>query len=399
MAYNVRIPVADPDALIAGDSPFAGFDAVYVQLYKWTSESAARTGTAGAGTLVTTWTLIASTEQATENAGPFSFAYDDTTQAVGEWYRYRFADTGLAQFSSFSEPWPARRPTGATLREIIYQVGVVLGEAIERGNASAGSATSITCTPVFQSTLRQNNFWKGHWVLITQDAGGAGAAPEGQEALIASDVASTGVVTLDRTLTAAVASGDEFIVSAYMRPSEMIRCINRAREGMKALRTTDYAQYSTEDRYLAPVGVKAKTDLYSIAGIQDLGTDTNTIAEGDVLHETWEEDGQVYFRVPAGDYAGYPILRLTYEVSYADLEGDLEDMGDTTYAPLAWLRYAAADECMEILTRDDSENGEFASVAMKIKNQLAIETGRYAPKMPARRAKKLNKRLPGPRRY
>ena len=138
MAYNVRVPVADLDALIAGDSPFADFDAVYVQLYKWTSEALARTGTAGAGTLVTTWTLIASTQQATENAGPYSFAYDDTSQATGEWYRYRFANSGLSQFSDFSEPWPARRPAGTELREILFQVGAILGEAIERGTATAG---------------------------------------------------------------------------------------------------------------------------------------------------------------------------------------------------------------------------------------------------------------------
>lgn len=399
-AYNVFLTVTDPDLLMAGDSPYADFDVTGIELYRWTTEALARAGVAGAGTLVTTFTLIAASATQTEAAGPWSFAYNDTDQETTSWYRYRFRDTTGAFTSEFSEPWKPRNADGAArttpLRDIMWEVGKVLGEAAERGTATAGSTATVTCVLKFGSSLRANNYYKGHWLVVLEDAGGAAAAPEGQEALVASDVASTGVLTLDRTLTAAIASGDTVMTSAFMRPSEMISCINRAREGMKVLRRNDVATWPRTNAYPAPQGTRVITDIYEVLGVTDLGSESNIQAEAPLLFESWSNGSEVFVKVPD---VGHPIVRVISEVSYRDFEGELSAMGDTTAAPIEWLRYAAAHECMKILTRDDPENLDFASIAASVEEDLRTATARYATRMPARRAKRLNQYLPGPARY
>ena len=394
-AYNIRVSVSDPDLLMAGDSPFIDADATKIQVYRWTTEALARAGSAGAGTLVTTFTLIAGSEEITEAAGPFTFQYYDDAQVSTSWYRYRFADTALSQFSAFSQPWRPAEPKKTTLRDILFETGVILGEAAERGTASAGSTTTVTCTPVFQSTLLSNDFYKGHWLMVTQDAGGAAAAPEMEEALIASNVASTGVVTLDRTLTAAVGSGDIFITSAYIRPTEMIRCVNRALENMKVLRHVDIGLHSREYLYPAPIGVRVDTDIYEVLGVVEPYGETNHDDEVPIRYTTRSRDGQVWIKVQE-DAFSYPYMRVYHELSYRDWEGEMTVMASETSAPLPWLRVAAAAECMEILTRDDSSQGEFANVAVSIERELAKYTARYATRMPARVAKSSGRELVGP---
>lgn len=399
-AYNVRVTVTDPDLLMAGDSPYADFDVTGIELYRWASEALARAGVAGNGTLVTTFTLIAASATQTEAAGPWSFAYNDTDQETTSWYRYRFRDTTGAFTSEFSEPWKPRNADGAlattALRDILFEVGTVLGEAAEKGVATAGSTTAVTCALKFGSTLRANNYYKGHWLVVLEDAGGVGAAPEGQEALVASDVASTGVLTLDRALTAAIASGDTVMTSAFMRPSEMIRCINRAREGMKVLRRNDVATWPRRQLYDAPAGTRTEADLFEVLGVQDHGSESLVESEAPLLYESWADGHEVKVKIVDPQF---PVVRVVSRVSYRDLEGELSDMGDVTAAPIEWLRYAAADECMKILTRDDPENLDFASIAASIGRDLAIATARYATPTPPRKAVKLHQRLPGPARY
>lgn len=396
--YNVRVSVTDPDLLMAGDSPFANFDVAKIQLYRWTTEALARAGDAGAGSLVTTFTLVAESQTITEAAGPYTFQYYDSGQGSGSRYRYRFADTGLAQFSQFSQPWQSDNREQPTLRQILFDIISLLGETGESGTATAGSTTTATSLPVFSSTLKDDNLYKGHWFLVTQDAGGLGAAPEGEEALIASNVASTGVVTLDHALTAAIANGDSFITSALIRPSEMIRCINRAREGMKVLLSTDVGVFNTDNVFAAPAGVRLITDIFEVLGVSDLGTETNVKDLEPLHYEAYEDGPQVFIKVNSDAYA-FPVVRVRYEVSYRDYEGLMSLMSDTTSAPREWLRAAAAAECMEILVRDDAEQGTFATIQAKVERALQTATSRYASRAPARKIKPSGNRLVGPRTY
>lgn len=397
-AMNVRVSPPDPDLFIAGDSPYAAFAATKIQLYRWTTEALARAGDAGSGTLVTTWDLIAESEEITEAAGPFSFQVYDSGQLSTSWYRWRAANAGLSQFSQFSVPWQADNRTQPSLRELLFDIVNLLGETGESGTATAGSTTTATCVAAFGSSLKSDNDYRGHWFLVTYDGGGLGVAPEGEEAIIASNVASTGVVTLDHALTAAIASGDRFITSALIRPSEMVRCINRAREGMKLIASVDIATYRSETLYPAPQGVRVTTDIYEVLGVTDMGTETNGKALDPVMYEAFEDGPQIWIRLTE-DAFSYPIVRIRYEVSYRDYEGELSAMSDLTAAPREWLRAAAAAECMEILTRDDPGQAEFATIQAKVDRALEVSTGRYATRMPPRKIKAPTVALIGPRTW
>ena len=397
-AYNTQVSVSDPDRLIAGDSPYADFEVTKIQLYRWTTEALARAGSAAAGTLVTTFTLIASTEPATEAAGPFSFKYNDTGQASTSWYRYRFTNTAITQTSGFSyPPNQADSRTQPSLREILFETANLMDESAEQATATAGSTTTITSLATFGSSLREDNFYTGHWAIVLTDAGGAAAAPEGEEAMIASDVASTGVLTLERALTAAIASGDVIMTSAYLRPTEIIRCINRAREGMKMLMRVDIAVHSREALYPVPVGVRKITDVYEVLGVTTPAGDSNADYEAPIMYSIYENGPNLFFRF-FEDAWSFQTIRVVYEMSYYDYEGPLVAMGDTTNAPLPWLRAAAAAECMEVLTRDDSSQGAFVNIQASIEKKLAVETMRAASRMPARKAVQTPRGLPGPRR-
>ena len=210
-------------------------------------------------------------------------------------------------------------------------------------------------------------------------------------------MATTGVLTLERALTAAIASGDVIMTSAYLRPTEIIRCINRAREGMKMLMRVDIAVHSREATYPVPVGVRKITDVYEVLGVTTPAGDSNADYEAPIMYSIYENGPNLFFRF-FEDAWSFQTIRVVYEMSYLDYEGPLVAMGDTTNAPLPWLRAAAAAECMEVLTRDDSSQGAFVNIQASIEKKLAVETMRAASRMPARKAVQTPRGLPGPRR-
>ena len=397
-SFNVQVSVLDPDRIMAGNSDYAAFAATKIQLYRWTTEALARAGDPANGSLVTTWTLIASTEQATEAAGPFSFKVYDSGWSTSAWYRYRLTDDAIAQTSNFSAPWQAINTARPTLREIMWEVLCLMGNHGEQGTASAGSTTTVTCTPVLQSTLQPDSTFSGHWLMVTKDAAGAAAAPEMEEALIASNVASTGVATLDRTLTAAIASGDQFIISPLIRPTELIRCINRALEGMKIFRTVDIAVYSTEYRYPAPAGVRKRSDIHSVIGITSLGSDTRGEDETGVRYDVRTEGSQTWLYITEQSF-NFSIIRVTHELSYRDLEGKLNVMADQTSAPIEWIRAAAAEEVAKQLVRDDPAQPEFQDLLSRMQDELQLATARDGPQTPPRQIRPVGRQLIGPRNF
>ena len=92
------------------------FAAASIKLYRYTSEALARAATAlvPGGSLVTTFTLVASTTapEDPDIAGPYRFGYYDASQGSGSWYRYFFQDAGGTNKSPMSDPWEAdNRPS------------------------------------------------------------------------------------------------------------------------------------------------------------------------------------------------------------------------------------------------------------------------------------------------
>lgn len=392
---NVFVTVTDPDRLMAGTSPYAPFVAAYIQLYRYTSEANARANSGGV--LATTFTLVASSTAAADPniAGPYRFGVYDGNQLAGSVYRYRFADSGLISFSDLSEPWEADNAPSWALRDLLFEIGQELGGKIIKGTATAGSTTTVTCTALFQSTLLDSRFHEGWDLVVSQDAGGAGAAPEGERALIASENRGTGVATLERALTTAVASGDTFLVSALIDFDDLIRIINRTREKLLFVETLDIALDSAEDLYPAPNGVRSEADIVDAVGIMQYAN-SNREDEFEIDYRLSRHGGRLWLEF-SDSPESTPIARLTLLRNYREAEGELLLMSDTTTCPIEWMRPALAFAVAEHLAKESPEEPEYQRLKSDLAENAHAAAMRFGPQV-QRRAKTGygRKVLPGP---
>lgn len=92
-----------------------------------------------------------------------------------------------------------------------------------RATATGGSTTTIVDSAVYEP----DDYWTGHYVYIVTDAGGAGAAPEGEERPVTDYVLSSGTLTVGAAFSAAVASGDVYEL-LHVRRADVVAAINTA---------------------------------------------------------------------------------------------------------------------------------------------------------------------------
>jgi hypothetical protein len=98
-----------------------------------------------------------------------------------------------------------------TLFDLTYRVARELGVVYE-GIATGGSASTIIDTVYLLDSFEDDAFNTGTaWIL--HDAGGAGAAPQGEMGRVSNFIKATGVVSLAANLTVAVAAGDQYAIS------------------------------------------------------------------------------------------------------------------------------------------------------------------------------------------
>ena len=110
-----------------------------------------------------------------------------------------------------------------TRAEMVEEVARRMGYYL-RGTATGGSTTTVVDTAAL---LALDDFWVGHYVYVVEDAGGAGAAPEGEERAVTDYVQSTATLTIAPAFTAAVGAGDTFELLA-LRRADVIAAINAA---------------------------------------------------------------------------------------------------------------------------------------------------------------------------
>jgi len=92
--------------------------------------------------------------------------------------------------------------------------------------ATGGSTTTVVDTKL-TDTGGEDDAWKDGILIVTRDAAGASAAPEGEFNRISAYVDSSGTFTVDTAFTAAVASGDRYAYSSPLFPFyQMIEFIN-----------------------------------------------------------------------------------------------------------------------------------------------------------------------------
>lgn len=105
-----------------------------------------------------------------------------------------------------------------TLFDLTYELAQNLGVLTE-GKATGGSTTTIADTV---ERTEANDFWNAGSAWITYDAGGAGAAPQGEFSVITDFANTGGVVTLRETLSAAVAANNRYAVAGQRYPLQLL---------------------------------------------------------------------------------------------------------------------------------------------------------------------------------
>jgi len=110
-----------------------------------------------------------------------------------------------------------------TRADLVEEVARRFGH-YKSGTATGGSTTTVIDTGILYAP---DDYWVGHYVYILEDAGGAGAAPEGEERPVTDYDQSTATLTVDPAFSAAVGAGDTYEVLAVRR-GDVTAAINGA---------------------------------------------------------------------------------------------------------------------------------------------------------------------------
>src|SRR3990167_5677525 len=104
-----------------------------------------------------------------------------------------------------------------TLFDCTLELARVLGVLTE-GVATGGSTSTLIDTV---ERTEADDYWNGGTAWILYDAGGLGAAPQGEYAVV-SDFANTGGVITLRTAITQVAAGDRYAVAKKRYPLHLL---------------------------------------------------------------------------------------------------------------------------------------------------------------------------------
>lgn len=245
-----------------------------------------------------------------------------------------------------------------TLFDLTYRVARELGY-LEEGIATAGSTGSISDT---NDRTEDADFWNGGTVWVLRDAAGAGAAPEGEYAII-SDFA-TPTVTLRANLTVAPAAGDRYAIADARVPLHtIISKINQALLDMGVVPYVDTSTITIVDNcteYSLPIG--AGLDLREV-WVQTINTDANdnryTPVQGWYIQYSTIGTADILM-LPTQFDAGYK-LKLVYMALHPELTEYNDAVSEAV--PVERIVYPAVRDCLVWLkqrTRRDEFNEDIA---------------------------------------
>lgn len=146
-----------------------------------------------------------------------------------------------------------------TVFEVIVQAARAL-EAMQDGTATGGAANQIIDTNLPLIGWDSDDDFAGGWAAILRDAGGAGAAPQGQTRNISAYTGAGGVITVSPVFTAAVAVGDNYgaMTARYPRDT-LVGKLNQflAEQGDIPTEDTSLTTAADQTEYSLPaLGVK-----------------------------------------------------------------------------------------------------------------------------------------------
>ena len=214
--------------------------------------------------------------------------------------------------------------SATTLGDLVGRVARAYGHYL-RGTATGGSTSTVVDSAALTEA---NDFWNNHRVYIVEDAGGAGAAPEGEERQVTDHNQGTTTLTVSPAFTAAVATGDVYEILPARR-DDIVEAINQA------IRSAgDTWLVPVEDTSSVTVGVgdfdySLPADLVALLAVWRREDASSAWTVVPPAH--WRMYGtpgslNLYFNtldsVDAGD-----TLRLDYLARVSQLEDDTDTLG------------------------------------------------------------------------
>lgn len=207
-----------------------------------------------------------------------------------------------------------------TLYDVVLKTAREL-EVIVEGTATAGATTSITDTVYLQNRY-EDDFFNAGQAFILYDAGGAGAAPQGEWGRITDFVKSTGVVTIT-AVSAAVAAGDRYaLMDDTYTLDDLIGAINRVlmEIPIEVVDLTSVDTATNQLEYTLPTGI---LDNNIEVWIQQQTGDTDAnmweITHAWYIQETTTGTGKllVFYVQPPYDYDVKLVYRTPHPALYA----------------------------------------------------------------------------------
>src|SRR5688572_3338614 len=212
---------------------------------------------------------------------------------------------------------------GKTLFDCTYQLARALG-VVSEGIATGGSTTTILDTV---ERLEENDFWNGGTAWILYDAGGLGAAPQGEYGYISDFATSGGTVTLRTALSAAVASGDRYAIAGLRYPLQLL--IQKVNETFGVIEktditTVDFAEEQTE--YSLPSDVLEMKEVWIQTVVDD--SDDNRwkkIYDWEIQKSATGTANKIIFHRQFDSTAVAKLVYLTYHAKLQAATDKLDD--------------------------------------------------------------------------
>lgn len=256
---------------------------------------------------------------------------------------------------------------------------------------TGGSTTTIVDTTLDQDTFNEDDAYKNGFAVVIRDAGGASAAPEGEFSRITAFVAGTGTFTLEATLTAAIATGDQYGFTTPQYPlQDMLRMMNEALLSLGQLPLVDTTTLTTvagATEYAAALPWKSnRPDQIDIQGRTSLTTDNQwrTIFDWEWVAAAPGTTGKIIFN-------GYPIGSRAVRVFYTDTHATVNAFSDPInerIQPEMAIRALIYQIYTWLMRRDDGSDPVLLQKWNQAKADLAevgvswpIEKPRKSPKL------------------
>jgi hypothetical protein len=262
----------------------------------------------------------------------------------------------------------------ANLFDLTYQLAVSLG-VVNEGTATGGSTTTLIDTV---ELTQADDFWNLGTVWVTYDAGGAGAAPQGEYSVISDFTASSDTVALRSTLTAAIAAGDRYAIGRPRYPLSLLT--SKINEVLR--------QIPIQKDDITTVAIAADQTEYSLpADVWDLkevwvqsSDDTNDTQPERIYDWTVKKSatGTANVLMLGRQFTADTLLHLKYLTDHQTLRAATDKLDTTIHVNR--VVYNAVVGCLlwrkaKIGQLDENENqllNYFQSLATEMNNRFAV---------------------------